>query len=238
MTIVGAHAHPDDWLERSCAAVAVAVRSHSALLEQVIYRQVSRRVPEVMLAGDITRQAQAQATIAAIVGYCLDAIEQGPASLAGRTPQAALERARAAGREGERIGPLLRALEAGYQIFVAFIIAETKEMPNAALVREHLSKTYGGLVGDIAAALECEYERERVSRKSPPKHALAMNDSKLALALTRREREVLDLLLKERSYKEIAQELHLTRNTVHTHASHVYRKLGVKGRRGLGTRQR
>jgi DNA-binding CsgD family transcriptional regulator len=233
MTAARTHAHMEDWLERSCAAVVAAVRSHRALLEVEIYEHVGTRVPELMLDGDTKRQARARTTITAIVGYCLEAIEQGPAALAPTMPQLALERARAAAREGARIGPLLRAVEAGYQPFVGIVIAETHQLPNATLVREHLRETYGRLVGDIAAALEREYECERAGCAQGPKLSRAAHGYKSASALTRRQCEVLELLMAERSYKEIAQALYLTPNTVHTHATRIYRKLGVNGRNEL-----
>jgi DNA-binding NarL/FixJ family response regulator len=49
--------------------------------------------------------------------------------------------------------------------------------------------------------------------------------------LTRREREVLELLRSGQSNAEIACKLHVSLETVRTHAAHIYRKLGV-GRRG------
>jgi LuxR family maltose regulon positive regulatory protein len=49
--------------------------------------------------------------------------------------------------------------------------------------------------------------------------------------LTGRELEVLARLAQRWSNKEIAGELHITPETVKTHAAHVYAKLGVSGRR-------
>ncbi len=51
--------------------------------------------------------------------------------------------------------------------------------------------------------------------------------------LTPREAEVLDLLRSGRSNAEIAQALHVSIETVRTHARRIYRKLGVKSRREL-----
>ncbi|HEY7422110.1 MAG TPA: LuxR C-terminal-related transcriptional regulator, partial [Gaiellaceae bacterium] len=48
--------------------------------------------------------------------------------------------------------------------------------------------------------------------------------------LTSRERAVLDLLARGRSKREIAQELHVSFNTVHSHTKSIYRKLGVSSR--------
>jgi DNA-binding NarL/FixJ family response regulator len=51
--------------------------------------------------------------------------------------------------------------------------------------------------------------------------------------LTQREAEVMELLRSGRSNAEIAQTLHVSVETVRTHARRIYRKLGVKTRREL-----
>ncbi len=51
--------------------------------------------------------------------------------------------------------------------------------------------------------------------------------------LTPREAEVMDLLRSGRSNAEIAQALHVSIETVRTHARRIYRKVGVKTRREL-----
>jgi DNA-binding CsgD family transcriptional regulator len=51
--------------------------------------------------------------------------------------------------------------------------------------------------------------------------------------LTDRERAVLQYLRSDLSLAEIAAHLYVSVNTVKTHARHVYRKLGVTGRRQL-----
>ena len=48
--------------------------------------------------------------------------------------------------------------------------------------------------------------------------------------LTARERQILSLLPSTMSLREIGNELHVSRNTVKTHVSRVYRKLGVSTR--------
>ena len=51
--------------------------------------------------------------------------------------------------------------------------------------------------------------------------------------LTARESEVLALLQQRRSNAQIGAELHVSIETVRTHARHIYRKLGVSSRREL-----
>lgn len=48
--------------------------------------------------------------------------------------------------------------------------------------------------------------------------------------LTKREREILDLLAKGFQYKEIADQLSITTGTVRNHLQHIYEKLHVRSR--------
>ena len=48
--------------------------------------------------------------------------------------------------------------------------------------------------------------------------------------LTKREKEVFVLLVKNKSTKDIAGDLGITEKTVRNHVSNVMQKLGVKGR--------
>ncbi len=48
--------------------------------------------------------------------------------------------------------------------------------------------------------------------------------------LTIREKEVFDLLTKNKTTKEIAQDLHISEKTVRNHVSNTMQKLEVKGR--------
>ena len=50
--------------------------------------------------------------------------------------------------------------------------------------------------------------------------------------LTKREKEVFDLLVVNNSTKEIASKLNISEKTVRNHISNVMQKLGVKGRAG------
>ncbi|GAA0483726.1 response regulator transcription factor [Virgibacillus sp. MSP4-1] len=48
--------------------------------------------------------------------------------------------------------------------------------------------------------------------------------------LTKREKEVFELLVQDRTTKEIAEELFISEKTVRNHISNAMQKLGVKGR--------
>lgn len=48
--------------------------------------------------------------------------------------------------------------------------------------------------------------------------------------LTNREKEVFELLIQNKTTKDIARELKISEKTVRNHISNVIQKLGVKGR--------
>ncbi|MDD2180921.1 MAG: LuxR C-terminal-related transcriptional regulator [Bacilli bacterium] len=50
--------------------------------------------------------------------------------------------------------------------------------------------------------------------------------------LTKREKEVFDLLIQNKSTVEIANSLNISEKTVRNHISNAMQKLGVKGRAG------
>ena len=50
--------------------------------------------------------------------------------------------------------------------------------------------------------------------------------------LTAREKSVFELLIKNKSTREIAEELDISEKTVRNHISNVIQKLGVNGRAG------
>lgn len=50
--------------------------------------------------------------------------------------------------------------------------------------------------------------------------------------LTKREKEVFELLIKNKSTSEIAEILFISEKTVRNHISNAMQKLGVKGRAG------
>ena len=56
------------------------------------------------------------------------------------------------------------------------------------------------------------------------------NDRKNKFLLTNREREVFELLVQDKTTKDIAQQLFISEKTVRNHISNVMQKLNVKGR--------
>lgn len=68
----------------------------------------------------------------------------------------------------------------------------------------------------ISRAVVCEFHNSSVKEQH---------------LLTLREKEILVVLEKGLSYKEIAERLSITANTVHTHISKIFKKLGAENRR-------
>lgn len=52
----------------------------------------------------------------------------------------------------------------------------------------------------------------------------------MAKVLTKREKEVFELLILNKSTKDIAKELNISEKTIRNHISNVMQKLGVNGR--------
>jgi ATP/maltotriose-dependent transcriptional regulator MalT len=108
------------------------------------------------------------------------------------------------------------------------------------LILEHSVAIYGALVALIFAAvgirlgLTLTKTREVTVIKEVPVPApstFVRNDTQVAaLRLTPRELEILEQIAGGKSTREIAATLFVSENTVKTHASRVYDKLGVSRR--------
>lgn len=88
--------------------------------------------------------------------------------------------------------------------------------------------------GALRARDEAVRELRRLGRRVGRGGARGQGSSGAA-ALSRREREVADLVTDGLSNREIAERLLLSEKTVETHLSAVFRKLGVPGRAAVGT---
>jgi len=108
------------------------------------------------------------------------------------------------------------------------------------LVIEHSIEIYGGLTAATFAilgiwlGLKLSGTRQKVVVKEPVLPAgepFAPDQRKREdLSITRRELEILELIAQGMSNREIASKLYVSENTVKTHASHVFDKLGAKRR--------
>ena len=107
------------------------------------------------------------------------------------------------------------------------------------LVVEHSIEIYGGLIASLFAGLgiwlglkltrkkEIIVEREVLV----PAQAFVLNERRLReLGITPRELEILDLIARGLSNREIAAKLFVSENTVKTHSSRLFDKLSAKRR--------
>ena len=82
---------------------------------------------------------------------------------------------------------------------------------------------------EAEAALE-QYPDAGVLRGRTKRLRQALEERRMAEPLTAAERRVLDLLPTQLTAAQMATRLFLTTNTVKSHLSHIYRKLGVTTR--------
>lgn len=155
----------------------------------------------------------------------------GPRSL-GR----ALTRASAVAAPEER-APLLdealavlAAAPAKADLAAAELLAGvTARQQSPQTAREPLARALALASACGAGPLERRARAELVAVGARPRRSAVTGPE----ALTRRERQVAELAAAGRSNREVAQELYLTKRTVETHLTRVYRKLGIGSRAQL-----
>ena len=106
------------------------------------------------------------------------------------------------------------------------------------LVVEHSIEIYGALTAATFAVLGIwlglkltKPQQKVVFKEVPVGEPFVPDDRKREdLSITRRELEVLELIAQGMSNREIAEKLYVSENTVKTHSSRVFDKLGAKRR--------
>jgi DNA-binding CsgD family transcriptional regulator len=127
-----------------------------------------------------------------------------------------------------------------YGLVGGVLIAGLKAIEYRWLVVEHSFEIYGGLVAVIFAAVGVWLGRRITGNRHtvevrevlvPAPVAFIRDEAKLAeLGITPRELEVLELIAEGLSNKEIADKVFVSENTVKTHSSRVFDKLGARRR--------
>src|SRR5215208_951408 len=125
-----------------------------------------------------------------------------------------------------------------YGLVGGAVIALLKWSEYRFLVVEHSLEIYGGLVAvtfavvGIWLGLKLSRRREFVSGKEAPVAvAFEGNAAKREeLSITGRELEILQLIAEGLSNREIAEKLFISENTVKTHSSRLFEKLGARRR--------
>lgn len=120
------------------------------------------------------------------------------------------------------------------------LIALLKYLEYQHLVRAYPTEVYGGLVAVIFSALGI-YFGTRLARSKqvvvvkevrvPEGTPFELDAGKLKeLGITQREHEILGLIAEGLSNREIGERLFVSENTVKTHSSRLFVKLGVNRR--------
>ncbi len=125
-----------------------------------------------------------------------------------------------------------------YGLFSGLLIVALKWMEYRFLIVDHSIEIYGGLIAALFAGLgiwlglKLTRPAEKiVVREIPAPSEFALNEKKLAeLGVTRRELEILELIARGLSNREIAETLFVSENTVKTHSSRLFDKLSAKRR--------
>jgi|SRR2546421_9670015 len=120
------------------------------------------------------------------------------------------------------------------------LIALLKWTEYRFLVIDHSIEIYGGLTAATFAivgiwlGLRLTGRQQRIVVKEVPfpHRARFIPDERKreAIGITRRELEILELIAQGMSNREIAAKLYVSENTVKTHSSHVFDKLGARRR--------
>ncbi len=127
-----------------------------------------------------------------------------------------------------------------YGLIGGILIAALKWTEYRFLVIEHSIEIYGGLIAATFAVLgiwlgiKLTGRRQTVVVKEIPVPAggpFVLDERKREdLHITRRELEILELIAQGLSNREIAEKLFVSENTVKTHSSRVFDKLGARRR--------
>ena len=108
------------------------------------------------------------------------------------------------------------------------------------LVIEHSIEIYGGLIAALFAGVGIWLGLKLTKKKEvlvirevpvPSIEPFSLNEQRLkVLGITKRELEILELIAHGMSNREIAEKLFVSENTVKTHSSRLFDKLGAKRR--------
>jgi DNA-binding CsgD family transcriptional regulator len=151
------------------------------------------------------------------------------------------EEASGSGRGG---GPRWLRSIVGYGVVAGLLLAALRWTEYRFLVVEHSIEIYGALVAALFAVLGIglgrKLTRERVETvvvevpgpPAPPEAAPFAVDEAMQreLGITARELEVLQAIAAGLSTREIAERLFVSENTVKTHSSRIFDKLGARRR--------
>lgn len=126
-----------------------------------------------------------------------------------------------------------------YGLAAGLLIAALKWAEYRFLIIDHSIEIYGALIAATFAVLGIWLGQKLINKpdgsvvnQTPLPAGLSVADKKKAedFGITPRELDILELIAKGLSNREIAEKLFVSENTVKTHSSRVFGKLGAKRR--------
>ena len=125
-----------------------------------------------------------------------------------------------------------------YGLSGGVLIAALRFLEVRFLILEHSVEIYGGLIAALFSGLgiwlglKLTRKKEVVIVKEvPAPQPFSLNEARVKdLGITKRELEILELIARGMSNREIAEKLFVSENTVKTHSSRLFDKLSAKRR--------
>lgn len=122
-----------------------------------------------------------------------------------------------------------------YGLCGGLLITVLKVTEYRFLVLEHSVEIYGGLIAALFAGLGIwlglTLIRNKVNNEPVPAGPFSPDEERIGeLGITPRELEILGLIAAGLSNREIADQLFVSENTVKTHSSRLFDKLGARRR--------
>jgi two-component system, NarL family, response regulator LiaR len=122
-----------------------------------------------------------------------------------------------------------------YGLFCGVLITILKLTEYRFLILEHSLEIYGGLIAAIFAGLGIwlgfTLTRRKARHPAVPAGPFTPDEQRVSeLCITPRELEILGLIAAGLSNREIADRLFVSENTVKTHSSRLFDKLGARRR--------
>lgn len=129
---------------------------------------------------------------------------------------------------GSGIGFLVQRLASSWAAIITFVLVYALFFVGLIF----LPQARRNLFSSGEHAMQADYAREKHSSIEESVQYQCGNVAK-AFALSPREEEILNYLVRGRSIQSIAHEMVLSQNTVKTHVNHIYQKCNVHGREEL-----
>ena len=125
-----------------------------------------------------------------------------------------------------------------YGLSGGVLIALLRFLEVRFLILEHSVEIYGGLIAALFSGLGIwlglKLTRKKevvVIKEVPATQPFSLNEARVRdLGITKRELEILELIARGMSNREIAEKLFVSENTVKTHSSRLFDKLSAKRR--------